>query len=50
MRDEKAGALRVRHEWLEDGVKKTKKLDEAVGSCMKRLAKFNGCKDVIFEE
>ena len=50
VRDEKAGALRVRHVWLEDGVKKTKKLDAAVGSCMKRLAKFNGCKDVIFEE
>ena len=45
----KAGALRVKHVWLEDGVKRTKKLDTAVAGCMKRLAKFNGCKDVVFE-
>lgn len=49
VRDEKAGALRVKHVWLEDGVKHTKKLDTAVAGCMKRLAKFNGCKAVIFE-
>ena len=49
VRDEKAGALRVRHVWLEDGIKKTKTLDAAVERCMKRLAKLNGCKDVIWE-
>lgn len=50
VRDEKAGALRVKHVWLEDGVKHTKKLDAVIAGCMKRLARFNGCKDVIFEE
>ena len=50
VRDEKAGVLRVRHVWLEDGVRGTKKLGAAVRSCMKRLAKFNGCKAIIFEE
>jgi len=50
VRDKKAGVLRVRHIWLEDGIRRTKKLDTAVNSCMKRLAKFNGCKEVIFEE
>jgi len=50
VRDEKADALRVRHVWLEDGVRKTKKLESAVGGCMKRLAKLNGCKEVIWLE
>ena len=50
VRDEKAGMLRVKHVWLEEGVRRTKKLDAAVNGCMKRLAKFNGCKEVVFEE
>ena len=49
VRDEKADALRVKHVWLEDGVKRTKKLDAAVHSAMRRLAKFNGCRAVIYE-
>ena len=50
VRDEKAGMLRVKHVWLEEGVRRTKKLDAAVHSAMRRLAKFNGCKEVVFEE
>jgi len=50
VRDEKAGMLRVKHVWLEEGVRRTKKLDAAVNGAMRRLAKFNGCKEVIFEE
>ncbi|MBP3657149.1 MAG: YcaQ family DNA glycosylase [Clostridia bacterium] len=49
-RDEKAGVLRVKHIWLEDGVRRTKKLDAAICSCMKRLAKFNACKEVLYDE
>ena len=49
VRDEKAGVLRVRHIWLEDGVRRTKKLDAAIAGCMKRLAKFNGCREVFWE-
>lgn len=49
VREEKSGTLRVRHIWLEDGVRPTKKLDAAIQSCMKRLAKMNGCGEVIFE-
>ena len=49
VRDEKEGALRVKHVWLEEGVKRTKKLDAAIAAAMRRLAKFNGCKDVIWE-
>ena len=50
VRDEKAGVLRVKHVWFEEGVRRTKKLDAAVHGAMRRLAKFNGCKEVIFEE
>ena len=49
VRDEKASVLRVKHIWLEDGVRRTKKLDAAILSTMKRLAKFNGCREVMFE-
>lgn len=45
-RDDKAHVLTVRHVWLEDGVRRTKKLDTAVSGCMKRLAKMNGCKSL----
>ena len=49
VRDEKAGVLRVKHVWYEDGVRRTKKLDAAVAGCMRRLAKFNGCREVVYE-
>lgn len=49
VRDEKAGVLRVKHIWYEDGVRRTKKLDAAVQGCMKRLARFNGCRECVFE-
>lgn len=49
VRDEKASALRVRHVWLEPDVRPTKKLDAAIGGAMRRLARLNGCKEVIRE-
>ena len=41
--DEKRGVLEVRHIWLEDGVKHTRRLHGAVHACMKRLSRLNGC-------
>lgn len=49
VRDERAGVLRVRHLWLEDGVRRTKRLDAAVHGCMRRLAKLNGCTEAVFD-
>lgn len=49
VREEKAGVLRVKHIWLEDGVRRTKKLEAAIQSAMKRLAKFNNCREVIYD-
>lgn len=49
VRDEKAGVLRVKHIWLEDGVRRTKKLDAAAAGAMRRLARLNGCAQVEFE-
>lgn len=48
--DVKHAELVVRHIWLEDGVKRTKKLDAAMMRCMKRLMKLNQCKTLMFEE
>ena len=32
--------------WPEEGVRRTKKLESAAGSAVKRLAGFNGCKEI----
>ena len=45
----KAGELTVKHVWLEDGVRRTKALDEAMKNCFERFAAFNGCSRVIYE-
>lgn len=45
--DKKQDALLVKHVWLEDGVKRTKKLDAAIARCMKRLMKLNGCSRLV---
>lgn len=45
--DRRAGALTVKHVWLEDGVKHTKALDAAIGRCLKRFARFNECKEIV---
>ncbi len=39
-------ALCVKNVWLEDGVRRTKALEQALGRCMERLAKMNGCERV----
>lgn len=41
--DYKAGVLRVKHVWLEDGVKSTKKLLQAIEAAVRRFARFHQC-------
>ena len=44
------GTLCVRHVWLEDGTRRTKAMDAALAGCMRRLARLNGCGEVVWEE
>lgn len=46
--DRKAKALVVKNIWLEPDVRRTKRLEHAMEMSIKRLARFNGCKDIIF--
>ena len=46
--DAQAGVLRVRHIWVEDGVRRTRALDAALAGCMKRLARMNECGEVTY--
>ena len=48
--DAQAGVLRVRHIWVEDGVRRTRALDAALAGCMKRLARMNGCGEIVWAE
>ena len=45
--DRKSSALNVRNIWLEPGVRQTKKLNAALASAIRRLARFNGCEQII---
>jgi len=44
--ERKAGVLSVRNVWFEDGLNHTKKLQSALGGCLKRFARFNGCGEI----
>ena len=44
----KTGLLEVRNIWYEDGVRQTKKLVSEIGRAVKRLAKFNGCGEIVW--
>ena len=44
--DAKTKTLTVKNIWYEDGIRRTKKLEAAVAGCMKRLARFNECKEI----
>ncbi|MBQ8159167.1 MAG: YcaQ family DNA glycosylase [Clostridia bacterium] len=48
--ERKRGALVVRHVWLEDGVRRTKKLETAMDRAFRRLAAMNGCGGVEYLE
>ena len=45
--DRKSSALNVRNIWLEPGVRQTKKLNAALASAIRRLARFNSCEQII---
>ena len=47
--DRKNKVLTVKNIWYEDGVRQTKKLNDAVSGALKRLAKLNGCAAVVFQ-
>lgn len=44
--DGKVGVLTVKHFWPEAGVRQTKKLESALGGAVRRLARFNRCKEI----
>ena len=44
------GMLRVKHVWLEAGVRPTKRLRAATARCMRRLMAMNGCEGVVWED
>ena len=46
--DGKQGVLTVKNIWLEPGVRQTKKLSAAIGTAVKRFARFNGCGTVAY--
>lgn len=47
--DQKSGILTVKNLWYEDGVRRTKKLDDAIARCIRRFAKFNLCREIRYE-
>lgn len=46
--DRKTGTLLVKRIWLEDGVRETKKLQNALESTIRRFARFNDCADIQY--
>lgn len=44
------GMLRVKHVWLEAGVRPTKRLRAATARCMRRLMAMNGCEGIVWED
>lgn len=48
--DDKNSVLHVKNVWLEPGVKRTKGLGQKIEGCMKRLSRFNHCKEVCYEK
>ena len=46
----KTGRLVVKNIWYEDGVRRTKKLENAVNGCLKRLGTFNHCREIVLPE
>jgi uncharacterized protein YcaQ len=44
--DRKTGTLVVKNVWFEPGIRRTKKLNDAIDAAIRRLAKFNDCTGV----
>ncbi len=47
--EKKTGVLTVKNIWFEEGIKQTKKLALEMERCVRRFAKFNDCKEIMFE-
>lgn len=45
--DRRSQTLVVKNVWVEDGVRRTKKLASALEGCLKRFSRFNGCVKVV---
>ncbi|MCR5005881.1 MAG: winged helix DNA-binding domain-containing protein, partial [Clostridiales bacterium] len=48
--DRKNQVLLVKNIWFEEGVRRTKRLDHAIEMSIKRLARFNDCKEIQYKE
>ena len=48
--DRKTGTLLVKRIWLEDGIRKTKKLQNTLESTIRRFARFNDCTDMKYSD
>jgi uncharacterized protein YcaQ len=48
--DRKNGTLLVKRIWLEDGIRKTKKLQNTLESTIRRFARFNDCADIQYSD
>lgn len=46
----KTGTLTVKNIWYEQGVKRTKTLENALGVTLRRLGKFNQCREIVLPE
>ena len=48
--DRKTSTLAVKHIWFEAGVKRAARLDRALEAAVERLAKFNDCAEIIYND
>ncbi len=48
--DRRQGILIVKNIWYEDGVRQTKRLQQAIDRCLKRFAGFNDCLQISRQE
>ena len=48
--DRKNQVLLVKNIWFEEGVRRTKRLEHAIEMSIKRLARFNDCKEIQYKE
>ncbi len=48
--DRKNQMLLVKNIWFEEGVRRTKRLEHAIEMSIKRLARFNDCKEIQYKE
>jgi len=42
------GVLEIKNLWLEEGVRRTQRLDDALQSAVRRFARFNACREIVW--